>query len=270
MPVIRLGIPARYQVRTDRVTQGNSLTIYRIGDWTFDAHSGELRRGDKRRRLEHRAARTLQLLADADGAIVAQDRIIAEIWSGRSLSGNSVSVVISQLRRSLDDDARRPLLIETVPKRGYRLVGGSAQTASGGRSGRRRAIGLALLALVLLTGAAAWLRSEPIAAKPLLAVTDVVNQTGSAAYAPLARATSELIINQLSRRGFNLRRDGRAGDLVVESKLVMWNGEPYLGMTATDDKGVVRWTAMIRGADGRIPAGVSGELNRFEEKIDAR
>ena len=131
-------------------------------------------------------------------------------------------------------------------------------------------IGSALLALVLLVGAAAWLRSEPVAARPSLAVTDVVNQTGNGAYAPLARATSELIVNQLSRRGFNLRREASSGDLVIQSRLVMWSGEPYLGMTATDGKGVVRWTAMIRGAGGRIPAGVSVELDRFEEKIDAR
>ena len=246
------------------------MTIYRIGEWTFDAPSGELRRGDERRRLEHRAARTLQMLADADGAIVGQDQIIGEVWSGRSLSDNSVSVVISQLRRLLDDDARRPLLIETVPKRGYRLVGASTKTASRARSAHPRAFGWALMVLVLLIGAAAWLRPEPAAAKPSLAVTDVVNDTGNDAYVPLTRAASELIVNQLSRRGFNLRRGASAGDLVIASKLVMWNGEPYLGMTATDGKGVVRWSAMIRGAGGHIPYGVSDALDRFEEKIDDR
>jgi DNA-binding winged helix-turn-helix (wHTH) protein len=228
-----------------------------------------LRRGEECRRLEHRAARMLQLLADAEGAIVPQDKIIGEVWNGRSLSDNSISVVVSQLRRLLDDDARRPLLIETVPKRGYRLVGlrSEASAAPKQRSAFARVLVPVAMALTLILGASAWLRSEPTVVKPSLTVTDVVNATGNGGHAPLARATSELIVDQLERRGFELRRGTQGSDLVVSSKLVMWDGAPYLGMTATDRRAVVRWSAMIRGDGGRIPAGVSAELDRFEAKI---
>src|SRR5215217_1243145 len=94
---------------------------HRIGGWEFSPSSGELRRRTDVRRLEPRAARALQLLCEANGAVVSQEQLIAEVWQGRALSDNSVAVVIGQLRRALDDDAREPRLIETIPKRGYRL-----------------------------------------------------------------------------------------------------------------------------------------------------
>ena len=85
-----------------------------------------------------------------------------------------------------------------------------------------------------------------------VAVVDVVNETGNAAYDPLARATSELIVTDLTTRGLAVRRDG-AGGLRLASKLVMWDGLPYLGMTSTDASGAVRWSAMIKATEGAVP-----------------
>src|SRR4051794_5789758 len=98
----------------------SGIGTYRVGEWQFHPASGELRRGAELRRLEPRAARTLELLCGARGAVVSQDELIKDVWDGRSLSENSVAVVIGQLRRALGDDARDPKLIETIPKRGYR------------------------------------------------------------------------------------------------------------------------------------------------------
>ena len=111
---------------------------YRIGDWTFRAGENELVRGGERRRLEDRAARTLELLCRRAGEAVGQDEIIAEVWNGRSQSPNSIPVVIGQLRRALGDDARNPRFIETLPKRGYRLVSEpeTATAPPGWRCGR--------------------------------------------------------------------------------------------------------------------------------------
>ena len=82
-------------------------------------------------------------------------------------------------------------------------------------------------------------------------VTDVSNETGNPAYAPLARATSELVVTELADRGFAVRRSGE-GDLLLASKLVMWDAMPFLGMSATDRTGVVRWSAMIRQRPDRF------------------
>ena len=237
------------------------VTAQRIGGWDFDAASGELRRGADRRRLEPRAARTLELLLEAQGGLVSQERLIAEVWEGRSLSENSVPVVISQLRRVLGDDARQPTLIETVPKRGYRLVQPQPAVARG----KRHLLAAMLVGLTLAAVAAFafWARG---AAHPVIAVSDVVNATGDPGYAPLARATSELIVADLSRRGFEVRREGQ-GDLQLAVRLVLWNGQPSLGFTAIDPDGVVRWSGMTSGSAEQVPGAVKAELDELQAKI---
>ena len=94
----------------------------RIGAWMFLPDSNELRSGESRRRIEDRAAHTLALLCRRRGQIVSQDEILAEVWNGRAISANSVPVLIKDIRKALGDDAREPRHIETVAKRGYRLL----------------------------------------------------------------------------------------------------------------------------------------------------
>lgn len=240
---------------------------YRIGGWTFRAGENELLRDGERRRLEDRAARTLELLCRRAGEAVPQDEIIAEVWNGRSQSPNSIPVVIGQLRKALGDDARSPRFIETVPKRGYRLV--AAPESEAPDPGRRRWPAAALLLLLLVAAGAAWLALRPAA--PALAVSDVVNATGDPAHDPLARATSELIAAGLSRRGLVFRRGAaREGESQLDARLTLWTGEPTIGFTATAPDGAVRWSAMARGPAGKLPANVEKALDSFVETRVAR
>jgi len=233
----------------------------RIGEWRFHAASSELRRGSEVRRLEPRAARTLELLCAARGGVVTHEQLIQDVWNGRSLSENSVAVVVGQLRRALGDDARDAKLIETIPKRGYRLVGSTAAPAS--RPARWRAVVVA--AVAIFVGIGAVLTARSITSRPEIAMTDIANQTGDRRYDPLARATSELMLAELSKRGFDVQRGGRAR-MLVTGKLVMWNGEPYLGLSAADADGVVRWSAMTKGTDDAVPAGLHSALDDFQRK----
>lgn len=223
----------------------------RIGGWEFSPATGELRRRTDVRRLEPRAARALELLVEANGEVVSQERLIAGVWGGRSLSDNSVAVVIGQLRKALDDDAREPRIIETIPKRGYRL---RIEPAAATARGRQKALLLlaALMALVLAIGIAFMLQSRPALA---IVVSDVANETGNPAHAPLARATSELIVAELDNRGYLVRRSGEA-DLALASKLIMWDGMPFLSINATDRTGVVRWSLMANAMPGRVPPAI--------------
>ena len=235
----------------------------RVGAWEFSPATGELRRRSEVRRLEPRAAKTLELLVEANGDVVSQEQLIAGVWSGRSLSDNSVAVVIGQLRRALDEDAREPKLIETIPKRGYRLRQTPAEDA---RSRRRKTGPVALLFLAaILVGA--WLSSRSSDSETVsVAISDVVNDTGSPAYAPLARATSELIVTEMGARGFAVRRSGQ-GDLALASKLVIWDGDPYLGMTATDRTGEVRLSLMAKATTGKVPPAVRRAADALANEI---
>ena len=242
-----------------------SVGRHRIGGWDFLPATGELRRRADVRRLEPRASRALEMLCDAGGEVVSQEQLIDGVWQGRALSDNSVAVVIGQLRKALDDDAREPRLIETIPKRGYRLRQGPGGAE---KSNALRVLILSAIAALVLAGIALALVSRD-AGQSAIGVADVVNETGNAAYDPLARATSELIVTDLGQRGFAVRRAGTS-DLALASKLVMWDGAPYLGMTATDRQGVVRWSAMVKAREGQVPPGVAAALDDLDAEVKGK
>ena len=236
----------------------NGSAVTEVGEWAFDPSTGELRRGDEVRRVEPRAARALELLCEANGAVVSQEEFVARVWDGRALSENSLSVVIGQLRRALDDDPRHPRIVETIPKRGYRLRGAAAARPQS-RMGR----GVIAVALALFAVLAVWAWIAEQDAEPLLiGVREVANETGDPAHAPLARATGELLVDRLASRGYAVNR-GRVGDLDLRSKLIMWDGRPFLSLSALDKEGTVRWSAMLDASPGKVPPNVERAFDEF-------
>ncbi len=54
--------------------------------------------------------------------MISRQEIIDAVWAKRFLADTVLTRAISELRRVLGDDARTPCFIETVSKRGYRLL----------------------------------------------------------------------------------------------------------------------------------------------------
>jgi adenylate cyclase len=73
-------------------------------------------------KLEPRAMDLLVYLATVPDRVTSTDELLREIWRGRVFDGSVVYKKINQLRRALGDDAHGSRYIETIPKRGYRLV----------------------------------------------------------------------------------------------------------------------------------------------------
>ena len=96
----------------------------RVGPCEFDAVTGEVRRGDVVIRLEPQPAAILRLLAVRPGELVSHDEIRQAVW-GESTHVNfqqSLHYCVRQIRIALNDSAREPKFIQTVPRRGYRLT----------------------------------------------------------------------------------------------------------------------------------------------------
>lgn len=252
---------------------------FRIGDWTFSPAANELYRGEARRKLEHRAARTLELLCRRRGSVVSQEEIVREIWNGRSVSANSVPVVISDLRQALGDDAREPRHIETVAKRGYRMLGEKAPEATPAAQPATAVPGptpwrwLAAAALALAVAfLALWLVMGGSGGRQVV-VYDVENATGSPSWQPLATATSAVILSNVQKledveavRG-EAGKDPPAGSVRLGARLIMWSGRPTVMMSAQDEKGVVLWTGMTSGKEDLIPAEVKAAVAKLPAKI---
>jgi TolB-like protein/DNA-binding winged helix-turn-helix (wHTH) protein/tetratricopeptide (TPR) repeat protein len=94
----------------------------RIGEWLADPRDDSLSRGSERVKLEPRTMRLLMRLALTPGSVVSQDELLESVWSGVVVSPASVYQSMSQLRKVLGDTDDPPHYIETVARKGYRLV----------------------------------------------------------------------------------------------------------------------------------------------------
>ena len=101
-----------------------SRSTYTFGEFQFDESKKRLtRNGQPVAVTEHQADVLLQLLC-RPGEIVTKNALIDAAWQGVAVTDNSLEQAISALRKALGDSNRgSPKLIETVPRRGYRLTG---------------------------------------------------------------------------------------------------------------------------------------------------
>jgi DNA-binding winged helix-turn-helix (wHTH) protein len=73
-------------------------------------------------RLEPKIMAVLLCLTSRPGEVVTRRAIIDRVWATEFISDSTLTHAIATLRRVLGDDAACPRFIETIPKRGYRLV----------------------------------------------------------------------------------------------------------------------------------------------------
>lgn len=100
---------------------------FRFGDWTVNASTNTLSRGDVRRQLEPRAINVLLHLCRQAGVVVSSEELLRACWGSVEFGDNPVHKAIAQLRRALDDSSATPRYIETIRKRGYRTVAETVQ-----------------------------------------------------------------------------------------------------------------------------------------------
>src|SRR5215813_11719550 len=93
-----------------------------IGKWRVDPALGEISSDGRTVRLEPLAMRLLLCLARHAGHPVELQQLLDEVWTGVIVAQGSVYQAIAQLRRTLGDDTEHPTYIDTVPRKGYRLI----------------------------------------------------------------------------------------------------------------------------------------------------
>jgi len=102
--------------------------FFELGDWEVRPNNNELVSGQETRHLEPMVMDLLVFMATRAPEVVSKNDIIDSVWEGRFISEGTLTNTIAELRRVLGDDARHPRYIETIPKRGYRVVAGMRGT----------------------------------------------------------------------------------------------------------------------------------------------
>jgi TolB-like protein/DNA-binding winged helix-turn-helix (wHTH) protein len=99
-----------------------SARPFRVGDWLVEPDAGRLCRGEQSVKLEPKVMALLVYLAQRPGQVVSREELEQTIWAGTVVGYDALSRAITKLRHAFEDDSHHPRLLETVAKKGYRLI----------------------------------------------------------------------------------------------------------------------------------------------------
>jgi DNA-binding winged helix-turn-helix (wHTH) protein len=94
----------------------------RIDGWLVQPSLNLLTRNEACVRLRAQLMDLLLCLASQPGKVFRKEELVAEVWGGRWIAQSALSRCIAELRAAFGDDAQHPRVIETITKRGYRLI----------------------------------------------------------------------------------------------------------------------------------------------------
>lgn len=98
------------------------MTVYRINQFVFDSEKCVLTNDGVESPLDPKLAALLCFFAENKDKVLSRDEILDQVWRQTIVSDNTINWSISQLRKSLGDDAKSPYFIKTISKKGYQFV----------------------------------------------------------------------------------------------------------------------------------------------------
>jgi len=106
--------------------ESSGSQIIRFGTFELDVRAGELRKQGVRVRLQDQPLRILEMLLAHPGDLVTREELRDRLWPSDTFVDfdHGLNKAINKLREALDDSAESPRFVETVPRRGYRMISG--------------------------------------------------------------------------------------------------------------------------------------------------
>ena len=178
---------------------------FRIGDCLIEPRQNRIVRGDSEVHVEPRVMDVLVCLAQHAGEVVSRDTLSAQVWGNVVVTDQAVTNCISELRQYLGDDRSANRVIETIPKRGYRLAAPvqvsqpPAASAAPPRPNRLILAAALTVCATALLGAAWWWKSMSTPALTSVAVVRFENAAGDGTLNYLGLALPDEIATLLTK-----------------------------------------------------------------------
>ena len=100
----------------------NKTPGFCVGGWKVEPDRYLLSYGGKTVKLEPKVMEALIFLANRAGETVTREELENNVWAGTVVGYYSLTGTMLKLRKAFDDDPKTPKIIETLPKKGYRLL----------------------------------------------------------------------------------------------------------------------------------------------------
>lgn len=98
------------------------IASFKIGDWEVYPELDRIIRGNESKAIRPQVMELLTYLAKRAGQVISTDELLSDLWAGKVVTPASAYNCVGELRRVFEEDQGGDPVIETIPKRGYRLV----------------------------------------------------------------------------------------------------------------------------------------------------
>ena len=95
---------------------------YRFGEFSLEAGERQLLRNGRPIVLRPKVFETLHFLVVRHGHLVSKDDLLAGVWADTNVSEAVLTHCITEVRKALEDDPRKPHVLKTIPRVGYKFI----------------------------------------------------------------------------------------------------------------------------------------------------
>jgi len=153
-----------------------------LGEWLVQPSLGRVCLADRTVQVRPKVMDLLVYLARSPGEVISKDTLLNDVWETEAISESALTRTITELRNAIGDDVNEPRFLETIPKRGYRLIARvrPAMLAETAHRYRRRTPVLVMSSVaVIVMGSLAllWFRTPP-SAEPVVRVKPLTSLSG--------------------------------------------------------------------------------------------
>lgn len=95
---------------------------FHLADWQVRPALSELERDGMVVQLEPKVMAVLETLASKPGEVFSREELERQVWQGSVIGYDALAKAINKLREALGDDKKDPRYIQTLSKKGYRII----------------------------------------------------------------------------------------------------------------------------------------------------